>query len=142
MKKWCALLVTMCLLISMLLVPVQAGACQTQMGAAVARMNALEATNNRWTWKDAQEQAGLLIVQVANNRIEEIIIESCRMAGKTDCEVEIAAIIVSMCVRCKVVSEVAKEAAKLCGVETVCEYIEVEIGGHKVWVDPLRVILV
>lgn len=142
MKKFVSLLVTLCLMLSLVLVPVQAGACETQMGAAVARMNHLQATNARWSWKDAQQHAGLLIVEVANARIEEIIVESCKLAEKTNCEVEIAAIIVSMRVRCKVVSEVAQEAAKLCGVETVCEYIEVEIGGHKVMVDPLRVILV
>lgn len=142
MKRLVSLLVTLCLMLSLMLVPVQAGACATQMGVAVARMNQLEASNARWTWKDVQQHTGLLIVEAANARIEEIIVESCKLAEKTNCEVEIAAIIVSMCVRCKVVSKTAQEAARLCGVETVCEYIEVEIDGHKVMVDPLRVILV
>ena len=142
MKKVGVLLLTLCLLFTMMLAPVQASACTTNMSTAVRRMSQINTSNMRWSWKDAQQQAGLKIIDAANERIEAIIVESCRMAEKSDSEVEIAAIIVSMCVRCKAVSEVAREAAKLCGVGAVCEYIEVEIGGHKVKVDPLRVILV
>ena len=142
MKRWGALFLTLCLVFTMMLAPVQASACTTNLNTAVRKMNQLNASNVRWSWKDAQQKVGLQIIDTANDRIEAIIVESCRMAEKTNKEVEIAAIIVSMCVRCKAVSDVAREAAKLCGVEAVCEYIEVEIGGHTVKDDPLRVILV
>lgn len=142
MKKLGTLLLTLCMILSLLLVPVQAGACETQMSVAVAQMDAIEASNASWSQTDPQTQAGLLIVEAANHRIEEIIVESCRMAEKTNNEAEIAAIIISMCVRTQVVSEAAQAAAELCGVQTVCEYVAVQIGGHTVMVDPLRVVLV
>lgn len=142
MKKLGTLLLTLCMIFSLLLVPVQAGACETQMSVAVAQMDAIEACNASWYQTDPQTQAGLRIVETANRRIREIIVESCRMAEKTDNKVEIAAIIVSMCVRTRVVSATAQAAAELCGVQTVCEYVAVEIGGHTVMVDPLRVVLV
>ena len=142
MKRIGALVLTVCLVFTMMLAPVQASACTTNMSAAVKKMSQLNTMNMYWVWKDAQQEIGLQIINEANERIEAIIVESCQMAEKTKCEVEIAAIIAAMRVRCKVVSEVAREAAKLCGVEAVCEYIEVEIGGHKVMADPLRVILV
>lgn len=142
MKKWLSLLVTMCLLCSFVLMPAQVSACQTQSDAALAQMDAIEAVNAAWDQTDPQTQVGLLIVASANRRIESIVLESCRMAERTDDEAEIYAIIVSMCVRTQLVSKTAQVAAELCGVHTVCDYVAVKIGNHTVMVDPLRVVLV
>ena len=78
MKKLGTLLLTLCMILSLLLVPVQAGACETQMSVAVAQMDAIEASNASWSQTDPQTQAGLLIVEAANHRIEEIIVEISR----------------------------------------------------------------
>ena len=142
MKKWLSLLVTMCLLCSFVFVPAQVSASQTQSDAALAQMDAIEAVNAAWDQADPQTQVGLLIVASANRRIESIVLESCRMAERTDDEAEIYAIIVSMCVRTQLVSKTAQVAAELCGVHTVCDYVAVKIGNHTVMVDPLRVVLV
>ena len=92
MKKVGVLLLTLCLLFTMMLAPVQASACTTNMSAAVRRVSQINTSNMRWSWKDAQQQAGLKIIDAANERIEAIIVESCRMAEKSDSEVEIAEI--------------------------------------------------
>lgn len=142
MKKWLSLLVTMCLLCSFVLMPAQASACQTQPQVALAQLDAIEAVNGAWDQTDPKTQAGLQIIESANRRIENIILESCRMAERTNNEAEIMAIIVSMCVRTQLVSKTARAAAELCGVHAVCDYIAVKIGNHTVMVDPLRVVLV
>ena len=142
MKKWLSLLVTMCLLCSFVLMPAQASACQTQPQVALAQLDAIEAVNGAWDQTDPKTQAGLKIIESANRRIENIILESCRMAERTNNEAEITAIIVSMCVRTQLVSKTARAAAELCGVHAVCDYIAVKIGNHTVMVDPLRVVLV
>lgn len=129
-------LVALLLVAMMFIMPLQATA---DTGAGV---RSVQNYNARYCPKDAVEQAGLEIVRLANERIEQIIEESCRQADKANSPAAVDAIIVSMLVRTSAVSIAAQVAAEVCGVKTVCEYVPVEIGGRTVMVDPLRVVLV
>lgn len=139
MKK-CKTLSTLLLVMLMVLLPLQAGLAAAQTPQQC--MQVIERSNNRFCVEDAIKRQGLKIVHEANAHIEEIIAQSCRMAEQAHCEAEIDCIIVSMLVRTHTVSAAARIAASLCGVETICEYIDVSIGGRVVSVDPLRVVRV
>ena len=135
MKKIKSMLV-MLLVAVMLIMPMQASA------ATYANVRSVQQYNERCFTKNIFEEVGKEIVRLANNRIEDIIDESIRMANKTKNPCEIKTIIAAMQVRTTAVSLAAQTAAALCGVKTVCEYVDVEIGGYVVAVDPLRVVLV
>ena len=135
MKKIKSMLV-MLLVAVMLIMPMQASA------ATYANVRSVQQYNERCFTKNIFEEVGKEIVRLANNRIEDIIDESIRMANKTHNPCEIKTIIAAMQVRTSAVSFAAQTAAALCGVKTVCEYVDVEIGGYVVAVDPLRVVLV
>lgn len=128
--------IIMLLVAMMLIMPMQASA------ATYANVRSVQQYNDRCHTRTIAEELGKEIVRVANNHIEDIIEESVRMAAKTKNPSEIKAIILAMQVRTSAVSLAAQAAAALCGVKTVCEYVDVEIGGYVVAVDPLRVVLV
>lgn len=128
------------LAVLMLLVPVQAGASAKDPGACAREFATLESMNSRFDVENAIKHHGLEIVREANERIETIIAQSCRMAERAHCEVEVDCIVASMLIRTRAVSSSARVAASMCGVKTVCEYVDVTIGGRVVPVDPLRVV--
>lgn len=125
------------LLFTLLLTPAQASA-----SAALARIHSIEQQNNRCGFQDILKATGVKIVNEANDRIEAVIIQSCRLAEKAKTDAEVRAIICSMLTRTKSISITARAAAAVCGVKAVCEYVPVEIGGYTVMVDPLRVVLI
>ncbi len=125
------------LLFTLLLPPAQASA-----SGALARIHSIEQQNNRCGFQDILKATGVKIVNEANDRIEAVIIQSCRLAEKAKTDAEIRAIICSMLTRTKSISITARAAAAVCGVKAVCEYVPVEIGGYTVMVDPLRVVLI
>ena len=135
MKKIKSMLV-MLLIATMLIMPMQASA------ATYANVRSVQQYNERCFTRTFFEEIGKEIVRLANNRIEDIIEESIFLVSRTDDPCEIKAIIVAMQVRTSAVSFAAQASAALCGVKTVCEYVDVEIGGYVVAVDPLRVVLV
>lgn len=128
--------VALLLVAMMFIMPLQASA---DTGASV---RSVQLYNARYCPKDAVKQTGLEIVRLANERIEQIIAESCYLADKAVCPAAVDAIIVSMLVRTSAVSLAAQVAAEVCGIKTVCEYVDVTIGNRVVKVDPLRVVLV
>ena len=125
------------LLFTLLLPPAQASA-----SAALARIHSIEQQNNRCGFQDILKATGVKIINEANDRIEAVIIQSCRLAEKAKTDAEVRAIICSMLTRTKSISITARAAAAVCGVKAVCEYVPVEIGGYTVMVDPLRVVLI
>lgn len=127
-------IVAMLLVAMMFIMPMQASA-----DAGVARVRAY---NAGYRAQNVLQKCGEQLIEVANQRIETIIDESVYMASLTDDPCIINGIIASMLVRTTAVSRAAQTAAYLCGVISVCEYVDVEIGGHVVAVDPLRVVLV
>ena len=129
-------MIALLLVAMMFIMPLQAAA---DRGAGV---RTVQRYNSRYCTKDVVKQAGLEIVRLANERIEQIIDEACALAAKANCPGSVDAIIVAMLVRTSAVSIAAQVAAEICGVKTVCEYVEVTIGGRTVLVDPLRVVLV
>jgi len=135
MKKIRTMLV-MLLVAVMLIMPMQASA------ATYANVRSVQQYNERCFVSNIFEACGKEIVRLANCRIEDIIEESVRLANKTNDPCEIKAIVAAMQVRTSAVSLAAQTAAALCGIKTVCEYVDVEIGGYVVAVDPLRVVLV
>lgn len=139
MKKFGTLLVALLLSIS-LLIPASASACA--IDASIYEIRCVAQYNFRLYMQKLLEEAGYEIVRTANLRIEEIIEESCAAAEVATSECQINAIINSMISRTNAVSKSAQASAAACGVKTVCDYVEVEIGGRTVLVDPLRVVLV
>lgn len=135
MKKIKSILALLLVAVMMLL-PLQASASSS------ASVQSVQLYNARFCPEDALKQTGVEIVRLANERIQSIIDESCAQAAQTQDPAEVDAIIVAMLVRTSAVSLAAQVAAELCGVKTVCEYVDVEIGGRVVAVDPLRVVLV
>ncbi|MBR2942316.1 MAG: hypothetical protein IKB82_02855 [Clostridia bacterium] len=135
MKKIRTMLV-MLLVAMILIMPMQASA------STYANIRSVRQYNERCFVTGFFEECGKEIVRVANNRIEDIIEESVWLAKKANSPCEVKAIIAAMQVRTSAVSLAAQTAAALCGVKTVCEYVDVEIGGYVVAVDPLRVVLV
>ena len=127
-------IVAMLLVAMMFIMPMQASA-----DAGVASVRAY---NAGYRASNLLQKCGEQLIDVANQRIEAIIDESVYMASLTDDPNVINGIIVSMLVRTTAVSKTAQAAAYLCGVVSVCEYVDVEIGGQVVAVDPLRVVLV
>lgn len=125
------------LLFTLMLTPAQASA-----SGALAQIHSIEQQNNRCGFQDILKATGVKIVNEANDRIEAVIIQSCRLAEKAKTDAEIRAIICSMLTRTKSISITARAAAAVCGVKAVCEYVPVEIGGYTVMVDPLRVVLI
>ena len=125
------------LLFTLLLTPAQASA-----SAAFARIHSMDQHNCRCVFQDILKATGLKIINEANDRIEAVIIQSCRLAEKAKTDAEVRAIICSMLTRTKSISITARAAAAVCGVKAVCEYVPVEIGGYTVMVDPLRVVLI
>ena len=125
------------LLCTLMLTPAQASA-----SGALAQIHSIEQQNNRCGFQDILKATGVKIVNEANDRIEAVIIQSCRLAEKAKTDVEVRAIICSMLTRTKSISITARAAAAVCGVKAVCEYVPVEIGGYTVMVDPLRVVLI
>lgn len=125
------------LLFTLLLTPAQASA-----SGALAQIHSIEQQNSRCGFQDILKATGLKIVNEANDRIEAVIIQSCRLAEKAKTDAEVRAIICSMLTRTKSISITARAAAAVCGVKAVCEYVPVEIGGYTVMVDPLRVVLI
>lgn len=124
-------------LFTLMLTPAQASA-----SGALAQIHSIEQQNNRCGFQDILKATGVKIVNEANDRIEAVIIQSCRLAEKAKTDAEIRAIICSMLTRTKSISITARAAAAVCGVKAVCEYVPVEIGGYTVMVDPLRVVLI
>ena len=125
------------LLFTLLLTPAQASA-----SGALAQIHSIEQQNNRCGFQDILKATGVKIINEANDRIEAVIIQSCRLAEKAKTDAEVRAIICSMLTRTKSISITARAAAAVCGVKAVCEYVPVEIGGYTVMVDPLRVVLI
>ena len=125
------------LLFTLMLTPAQASA-----SGALAQIHSIEQQNSRCGFQDILKATGVKIVNEANDRIEAVIIQSCRLAEKAKTDVEVRAIICSMLTRTKSISITARAAAAVCGVKAVCEYVPVEIGGYTVMVDPLRVVLI
>lgn len=136
-KRFLTSLFCLFLLFTLLLPPAQASA-----SAALARIHSIEQQNNRCGFQDILKATGVKIVNEANDRIEAVIIQSCRLAEKAKTDAEVRAIICSMLTRTKSISITARAAAAVCGVKAVCEYVPVEIGGYTVMVDPLRVVLI
>ena len=136
-KRFLTSLFCLFLLFALLLPPAQASA-----SGALARIHSIEQQNNRCGFQDILKATGVKIVNEANDRIEAVIIQSCRLAEKAKTDAEIRAIICSMLTRTKSISITARAAAAVCGVKAVCEYVPVEIGGYTVMVDPLRVVLI
>lgn len=128
------------LLFTLMLTPAQASA--SGVSGALARIHSIEQQNNRCGFQDILKATGVKIVNEANDRIEAVIIQSCRLAEKAKTDAEVRAIICSMLTRTKSISITARAAAAVCGVKAVCEYVPVEIGGYTVMVDPLRVVLI
>ena len=125
------------LLFTLMLTPAQASA-----SGALAQIHSIEQQNSRCGFQDILKATGVKIVNEANDRIEAVIIHSCRLAEKAKTDAEVRAIICSMLTRTKSISITARAAAAVCGVKAVCEYVPVEIGGYTVMVDPLRVVLI
>lgn len=125
------------LLFTLLLTPAQASA-----SGALAQIHSIEQQNDRCGFQDILKATGVKIINEANDRIEAVIIQSCRLAEKAKTDAEVRAIICSMLTRTKSISITARAAAAVCGVKAVCEYVPVEIGGYTVMVDPLRVVLI
>ncbi len=125
------------LLFTLMLTPAQASA-----SGALAQIHSIEQQNSRCGFQDILKATGVKIVNEANDRIEAVIIQSCRLAEKAKTDAEVRAIICSMLTRTKSISITARAAAAVCGVKAVCEYVPVEIGGYTVMVDPLRVVLI
>lgn len=136
-KRFLTSLFCLFLLFTLMLTPAQASA-----SAALARIHSIEQQNNRCGFQDILKATGVKIVNEANDRIEAVIIQSCRLAEKAKTDAEVRAIICSMLTRTKSISITALAAAAVCGVKAVCEYVPVEIGGYTVMVDPLRVVLI
>ncbi|MBQ7825462.1 MAG: hypothetical protein IJ337_03810 [Clostridia bacterium] len=130
--------IIMLLTVAMLLMPMQAFAAES--------VGSIRAYNARCTSKNFFDAVGMQIVELANARIEAIIAESEAMGMNTNDPAVINGIVASMLVRTSVVSATAQAAASLCGVMTVCEWVDVTIGAGDnavtVSVDPLRVVLV
>lgn len=125
------------LLFTLMLTPAQASA-----SGALAQIHSIEQQNSRCGFQDILKATGVKIVNEANDRIEAVIIQSCRLAEKAKTDAEVRAIICSMLTRTKSISITARAAAAVCCVKAVCEYVPVEIGGYTVMVDPLRVVLI
>ena len=125
------------LLFTLMLTPAQASA-----SGALAQIHSIEQQNSRCGFQDILKATGVKIVNEANDRIEAVIIQSCRLAEKAKTDAEVRAIICSMLTRTKSISITARAAAAVCGVKAVCEYVPVELGGYTVMVDPLRVVLI
>ncbi|MBS5679353.1 MAG: hypothetical protein KHW91_06515 [Clostridiales bacterium] len=136
-KRFLTSLFCLFLLFTLMLTPAQASA-----SAALARIHSIEQQNNRCGFQDILKATGVKIINEANDRIEAVIIQSCRLAEKAKTDAEVRAIICSMLTRTKSISITARAAAAVCGVKAVCEYVPVEIGGYTVMVDPLRVVLI
>ena len=136
-KRFLTSLFCLFLLFALLLPPAQASA-----SGALARIHSIEQQNSRCGFQDILKATGVKIVNEANDRIEAVIIQSCRLAEKAKTDAEVRAIICSMLTRTKSISITARAAAAVCGVKAVCEYVPVEIGGYTVMVDPLRVVLI
>lgn len=136
-KRFLTSLFCLFLLFTLMLTPAQASA-----SAALARIHSIEQQNSRCDFQDILKATGVKIVNEANDRIEAVIIQSCRLAEKAKTDAEVRAIICSMLTRTKSISITARAAAAVCGVKAVCEYVPVEIGGYTVMVDPLRVVLI
>ena len=128
----------MLLTMSMLLMPMQAFAAES--------VGSIRAYNARCVSKNFFDAVGMQIVELANARIEAIIAESEAMGMNTNDPAVINGIVASMLVRTSVISAAAQVSAALCGVTTVCEWVDVTIGAGDnavtVSVDPLRVVLV
>ncbi len=139
MKRRLALVFLSMLLFTMMLLPAQASAAGA---SAVSQVQSLQLRNSRFSASDALKRQGLKVVDAANARVETIIAQSCRMAERAKTDAEVRAIIFSMLSRTQAVSSAARATAAACGVQTVCEYVTVEIGGYTVKVDPIRVISV
>ena len=140
MKRRISLVFLSMLLLFAALLPAQA--CAAAEPSAVAQIETLRLQNGCFDVSDAFRQYGLKTVEAANARIETIIAQSCRMAERAECDAEVRAIILSMLTRTHTVSYTARAAAAVCGGQTVCEYVAVEIGGYTVMVDPIRVVSV
>ena len=136
-KRFLTSLFCLFLLFALLLPPAQASA-----SGALARIHSIEQQNSRCGFQDILKATGVKIVNEANDRIEAVIIQSCRLAEKAKTDAEVRAIICSMLTRTKSISITARAAAAVCCVKAVCEYVPVEIGGYTVMVDPLRVVLI
>ena len=136
-KRFLTSLFCLFLLFALLLPPAQASA-----SGALARIHSIEQQNGRCGFQDILKATGVKIVNEANDRIEAVIIQSCRLAEKAKTDAEVRAIICSMLTRTKSISITARAAAAVCCVKAVCEYVPVEIGGYTVMVDPLRVVLI
>lgn len=136
-KRFLTSLFCLFLLFTLMLTPAQASA-----SAALARIHSIEQQNSRCGFQDILKATGVKIINEANDRIEAVIIQSCRLAEKAKTDAEVRAIICSMLTRTKSISITARAAAAVCGVKAVCEYVPVEIGGYTVMVDPLRVVLI
>lgn len=130
--------VVMLLAVVMLLMPMQAFAVET--------VSSIRAYNARCNSENFLQSAGIQIVELANARIEAIILESQAMAANTDDPNVLNGIAISMQVRTSAISGAAQVAAGLCGVMTVCTWVDVTLGcgdnAITVPVDPLRVVLV
>ncbi len=128
----------MLLAVVMLLMPMQAFAAES--------VGSVRAYNARCSSKNLLNRAGLEIVELANERIEAIILESQAMAANTDNPDVLNGIAISMQIRTCAVSGAAQVAAALCGVMTTCDWVDVTLGCGEnaitVPVDPLRVVLV
>lgn len=131
-----------CLLLLFTLMVTPALASASSASDAVARIRCIEQQNESCGFQDFLKATGVKIVNEANDRIEAVIIQSCRLAEKAKTDAEVRAIICSMLTRTKSISITARAAAAVCGVKAVCEYVPVEIGGYTVMVDPLRVVLI
>lgn len=140
MKRWFSLVFLSVLLFAAMLVPAQASAAGK--ASAAAQIECLRLRNSRFDVNDAMRQHGLRVVDAANDRIEVIIAQSCKLAERARNDAEVRAVIFSMLSRTQAVSNAARVTAGVCGVRTVCEYVTVEIGGYTVKVDPIRVISV
>lgn len=130
---------SVCLLLAAILLAPVCASAQTY----AASMESLQRRNDACMLSgDFKTQCGLEIVRQANARIEQVIEQSSRLAQCATSKAQIDAIIVSMLLRTSAISKTAQAAASLCGVKTVCEYVQVTLGGRTVYVDPLRVVLV
>lgn len=142
-KRFLTSLFCLFLLFVLLLPPAQASASGASgVSGALARIHSIEQQNSRCGFQDILKATGVKIINEANDRIEAVIIQSCRLAEKAKTDAEVRAIICSMLTRTKSISITARAAAAVCGVKAVCEYVPVEIGGYTVMVDPLRVVLI
>ena len=142
-KRFLTSLFCLFLLFVLLLPPAQASASGASgASGALARIHSIEQQNSRCGFQDILKATGVKIINEANDRIEAVIIQSCRLAEKAKTDAEVRAIICSMLTRTKSISITARAAAAVCGVKAVCEYVPVEIGGYTVMVDPLRVVLI